>query len=473
MPTPEDFDAEEAGWDRSAPPLIAVRRALKALDNEIARKKRYSQHRKHMFQELRDRALLAVLVVFGPRAEAVWWLDVDHYIRDHTFPDGTKGPALQIPKTKREKHEHKKALPPEVAQWIEEYITYIDAKPGEPLWRPGRKSLRDKRLDQQNFHDMLLRRLSPHCDQKNYSPHTLRHFASGVATLVGMEWIRERSDQFLLGSRGIPASPQTFSDVLLGQALHTIADRYRDMDTKQNREIWTKVTVEGVWEWVWGDKGARKGPDLKLVASAEQKVIGARTELDGLEASLNALEQQAQRPKALTEHEGIQLLLQIMTTTRALMKATSTHERALRELELAREARVPIDDSISEAPELPDTEFEILRYEDEDERPLLRMRLLPEEYRWCIGADILPRSTLRHWMAGRLPCDLGDRRRMFELDAIWTDPDHPRKRYILIDKLDPSRYHVDAWERIMELCRRPEPKMPSRHTSRREEGHGS
>jgi hypothetical protein len=342
------------------------------------------------------------------------------------------------------------------------------------MWRPGQKARRQERLGQQTLTDVLIRNLSPYCDGRLYSPHTLRHLASRAATLVGIEWIRERPTEFLLGTNGTPSSPQTFSDVLLGQALHHIADRYRDMNSKESREVWTKITVEGVWEWIWGDKGARQGPDLKLIADAEEKAERAQVELRGLEAQLDGLEQKARQAKALSEKEGIVLLLEITTTSRALAKATARFERALRELDDAREVLVPIDDTAAEIPQLEERDLQLAAYGEEEDRPLIRTKLLPDEFSWGIGADILARSTLRRWMTGKLPYPAGDRRNLFDPpkpgakypEAVEVVSAH--KRYIRVDRLDPTRFHVDAWERLMELCRRPEPKPPARHKSRRE-----
>ena len=303
-PSAEEFNAEAALKDRSAPPLLSVRRALKALTVEIEHKRRYAKHRPHMFEELRDRAMFALLAIHGMRAEALWALDIEHFIQDHEFPDGSRGAALVVPRVKRERVAHTKFVPPEVAEWVEEYLDYIDAKPGEPMWRPGEKARRGERLGQQMSTDVLIRNLSPFCSGRLYSTHTMRHLASHLATLVGIEWIRERPAEFLLGAHGMPSSPQTFSDVLLGHALHHIADRYRDMNSKPNREIWTKVTVEGAWEWLWGDKGARKGPDLKLIADATQALEAARMELHALEAQLDELERQARRAMQLTEKKA-------------------------------------------------------------------------------------------------------------------------------------------------------------------------
>lgn len=474
QPSAEEFNAEESNRDRSAPPLLSVRRALKGICAEIERKKTRSHWRKSMFEELRDRAVLGCLALYGMRAEALWRLDVDHFIREHTFPDGSVGAALVVPRVKRERVEHTKFMPSLVAEWIEEYLDYIDAKPGEPMWRPRGKARSQERLTQQTFTDILIRTLSPYCDGRIYSPHTLRHLASSLATLVGIEWIRERPAEFLLGANGTPSSPQTFSDILLGHALHHIADRYRDMDSKASREAWTKITVEGAWEWLWGDKGARKGPDLQLIAAAEQTVARARVEKRGLEAQLDGLEQQARRAKALTEKEGIGLVLDILTASRALAEANARFERAVWKLDEARAVLVPIDDTASEVPQLEESELQLVTYEDEAERELIRMKLLPDEFRWAVGADILPKSTLRRWMSGKLPHPAGDRRNLF--DPPLPGAKYPEvvevasahKRYIRVDKLDPDRFHVDAWERIMELCRRPEPKRPSKHSSRRE-----
>ena len=240
------------------------------------------------------------------------------------------------------------------------------------------------------------------------------------------------------------------------------------MNTKANREIWTKLTVEGIWEWVWGDKGARKGPDLKLIAGAERAVEGTQLELRGLEAQLDELERRAKKATALTEKEGIVLLLEIMTTSRALAKVTARHERSLRNLEIAQATLVPIDDAAAEVPEAPETEMQFISYADEDERPLVRTELRTEEFRWAVGFDILPKSTLRRWVSGTPAFPAGDRRNLF--DPPFPGETFPavvriasaHKRYIQIDKLDPSRFHADAWERLLELCRRREQKPPSR-----------
>ena len=136
---------------------------------------------------------------------------------------------------------------------------------------------------------------------------------------------------------------------------------------------------------------------------------------------------------------------------------------------------MPVDDTAAAVPQLEVSDLQLLAYGDEEERPLIRTLLLPEEFRWAIGADILPRSTLRHWMSGkRFPFPAGDRRNFFdpplpgEAFPEQVEVVSAHKRYIRVDKLDPARFHADAWERLMELCRRPEPKPPAQHTARRE-----
>jgi integrase len=469
-PLAEEFNAEEAARDRSAPPLIAVRRALKGLDARIQHKKRLAHQRKHLFEELRNRAMFALLAIHGMRAEALWALNVENFLPQHEFPDGSRGAALIVPRVKRERVEHAKYVPQEVADWIQEYLAYIDAKPGEPMWRPKQKARRGERLTQQMSTDVLIRYLSPHCEGRLYSPHTMRHLASSLATLVGIEWIRERPAAFLLGAHGMPSAPQTFSDVLLGHALHHIADRYRDMDSKQSREIWTKITVEGIWEWIWGDKGARKGPDLKLISDAEQKAERAQIELRGVEAKLDQLEGDAQHATRMAEKDLLVLLVQLTTTSRELAKATAIYERAARRLDDARSVTVAIDDAAAEMPEMPESELELASRADE-ERPLVRTEILPAEFCWAIGVDILKPSTLRRWMSGKLPFSAGDPRNLFEPpapgerfpEAVHYESEH--KRYILLDKLDPKRFHPDAWERLLEICRRPMPKPPTRKKS--------
>ena len=90
------------------------------------------------------------------------------------------------------------------------------------------------------------------------------------------------------------------------------------------------------------------------------------------------------------------LLLEMTVTSRALAKAAVRHERALRTLDEVRERLVAIDDAAAEVPEAPESDLQLVTYEEEDEGKLVRTEIRPDEFRWAIGADILPlrRSAL-------------------------------------------------------------------------------
>ena len=201
-PMAEEFDAEESSRDRSAPPLLSVRRALKALTAEIDRKRRYAQTRPHMFGELRDRVMFVLLVIHGMRAEALWALNVEDFLPDHEFPDGSRGAALIVPRVKRERVTHTKFIPPLIAEWIKEYLDYIDAKAGEPMWRPARKGRRGERLSQQTSTDVLIRTLSPHCKRAS-TPRTR-----------SATW--HRALRLLSASSGSGSAPQSFYSARTG-----------------------------------------------------------------------------------------------------------------------------------------------------------------------------------------------------------------------------------------------------------------
>jgi hypothetical protein len=412
-----------------------------------------------------DRAILAVLAVLGLRPESLWRMNVEDFIPEHVFPDGTKGPALACPPVKRETDTHIKALPTLVGEWVEEYLDFIAGKPGEPLWRPTRKSRSLERLSQQCFTDPLIRYLSPHCENKLYSPGTMRHLAAKLATLVGIEWINHSPRDFLLGNHhGLPSSAETFGAVLLSQTLKNPTDRYRDVNSIKGREQLTKFIAEGSWEWLWGDLGARKGPDVELVADAEQKVKRTETELRGIRAQLGELEQQVVVAAQLEIKELLVLLVRQNALAKQLADATASYERAVHHMEHARTAEIPIDDFAAEIPLALDSGIEIVAYDEG--QPLVRSEILPNEFCWAVG---IPPSTLRRWMSGKLPHPCGDVRNLF--DPPGPGESSPRAvknitrdriRCILLDELDPGRFHVDAWERLLEICRRPMSRKPTR-----------
>jgi integrase len=456
--------ASYAKRNRSAPPLLAARRLLRQLNASVERGHRSSDPEATLFKHLRIRAIIALLMVLGTRRGAFAELNVGDYERKHVFPDGTVGPALRVPPIKTQDAPRYKGLPDQVARWLEEYLecARIAEDVAGPMWRPRWRS-RSGRLTAEAIELSVVNALDGIVPNRRFSPHTLRHLAEQVAFRAGHVWLEECDDPLAVGF-GQPSSPQTFSDCLLDHELNDVVDAYKDIGNNEEcREFWSRVAAVGAWEFLWGDRGARKGPDLMRVNIASLALADAEEEVRTREVELDALEQEAlSRAAELTTKQLVTMLMQVSRHGRLLASAKESRERAMREHADALKARVPLpDDDLERIPDAT-AGCELADSQVPDTRPVLRSWCTPEEFRWAFGEDILPKSTLRRWLSGRLPYPAGDRRNIFDPPAApGALPDavvkvSERKYRILIDRIDVTRLHPYVVQRLDEVMRRPQ-----------------
>lgn len=462
--SPRKLGAVPALSEVTAPPLLMSRRVLRTLHAEVERRRHVRALWKTSFIHLRDRALIAMLLLLGPRKSAVVEMTVGCFLRDHLFPCGGRGPALVIPPIKGGDRPRIKAIPDVLALWIEEYLEFagISSDLASPLWRNSRH--RDRGLEVHGINGITIRVFAPFAQNgRKYWPHSLRHSAAHVLFLGGLDWLNENRDQLFMNWSGLVASPDTFVDVGLDHAFNSVNGRYLDLGPEPSREAWTRVGVLRAWEYLWGDRGARKMPDFERIRTVAQRVNEANAKCCALEQRLTELETTAaRRANALSVKKLLLINMQIGSTARALVAANQERVSAQQELVRAREAKVAVDDMLEDIPSdsglLSD-----LATEDEDDRPVLRRWVTAVEFRWALGERIVSPATLRRWLKGRMPYKAGDPRNLWDPNPDSTKPPacverlSPRKQRIRVDLLDRTRFHADVWARLEELTRRPAP----------------
>jgi hypothetical protein len=461
--SPAQLGAKDALRDVTGPSLELARRALRTLDLEVQRRRRRTQWRACSLLALRDRALIAILMVLGPRKAAIVEMTVGCYLPCHTFPDGTVGPALRIPTVKRNGVPRIKALPAVVATWLEEYLEFVGIASDldSPMWRNRRYPNRG--LDMPGVEYAVIRALAPFAkDGRKYYPHSLRHLAAKVLFLAGLDWLNEERDQLFDARHGVVLSADTFIDVGLDHVFGQVNERYRDIDFEKSREQWTRIAVVGAWEYLWGAKGARKVPDYERIQAALRDVHEATACCTKLERELEELEAAAVAgSERLTEKQLLVIVVQIGRVARALRAAGAEQQLAEQALEEAKRAEVPVDDLLDDLPTEPAFIHELEA--EPDERPVLRRWATAAEFRWALGERIVSPATLRRWLRGRMPHPSGDPRNLWDPNPNPAKPPQcverlsPRKQRIWIDRLDPARFHSDVWTRLDEITRRPAP----------------
>jgi len=249
--------AEPAGWDRSAPPLATVRAALERLAFEVTASGGIRRVR-----ALRNRLLLGLLACTGARIGAVARLRVRDYTPSHRFPNGDVGPAVALRpgKTLHANAVRWKALPAELARWLEQYVAEAGLEPAAPLF-PRRGDPREQTpMSPASLTKILSgetrrspggyrRPLLPHPDDPRlgYSAHTLRHLAARLAYTVARRG---------LGEDGLALPPQAYLDSLLDHA--SSADRlgYLDTTSEAARETLSRHAALAIWPLLRGHADA-------------------------------------------------------------------------------------------------------------------------------------------------------------------------------------------------------------------------
>lgn len=483
----EALGASPANADRRAPSLKAARRAIKHLDREIARRSASARLRRSIGIVLRDRAMLALFLVTGARLGAITRLkrgDFERYGRarsgDHVGPVV----MLQPGKTLQRDVLRAKFLPELVGDWIQEWIDCagINDDPDAPLWP---LSNGEGALEPHAVRARVKTLLDPFTADRSCSPHTLRHLCEKLAFQAGIAWLEANRERLLDDESlsGLPSSPQTFADTLLDHGLSTVQDTYKDINSEHGRETWARIAAEGVWAYIWGEKGAPKGPDVErikearsAVAACEERQDEVRHRVARLKAEKELLRQRAATDGSLDVKALIQLQFQTDDLADAIADASidlarTEHEleRAQEELDAARTAEVALDDDVDIAA----LEDELAREDASTESPeraalvvdplrlfegRIRDRVNPREFQWALGGEqFVADVTLRRYMRGQLPYPAGDRRNVWDPPAPGQAlPDcilrpSPRKTWILIDKLDLTRLNSCVIDRLRYL----------------------
>jgi len=479
-----DFYAVHANRDKPAPPLIVVRRALSDLTRRNNRVKKRRSGSRQLVQ--RQRILIGILVL-GPRAGTVAALRVCDYIPCHTFPDGVRGPALRYTHLKGQPGVSRiQGIPQELAEWIEEYMEYMgmDRRSTVSLWWNSRSPYGEN--DCQNSAAITsscqaaMRRYTPPDDPRTYSPHTLRRLCEEKACLYGAAWIQEHEEELAHLVDGLPIDPQCWANFLLDhEAAGSMSVLYKGLKNTSAHEKWGRLAALGVWEYVRGDRGARKGPDVEAIEAARETLVDREvdvrlieSQVQGLQARETAVREEKtlvfSRPCHETEaliralfdlqrlDHGLDVLRGEMDVAREeMVEAEVALERARRDLVDAERSRVPLDDFLS-TEEVSDLRAMAEKQQDSDEEggiAILRRTFTLKEFAWAIG---MSESQVRRFVLKNSAW-----RAFFDDDSGGPYPrgvERPsrNKARFAFDELPLGRYPTEAIQRLRWLMSQPE-----------------
>jgi hypothetical protein len=475
---PRKLGAKSSRREVMAPEQLIARRAIRLLDQQVREQKRTNRGRETLFRVLRNRAIIALFLLLGGRKEEIASLLVSDFRENYPFADGA-GPAIIIRPDKTDLGlERAKALPEIVADWIRDYLAYTGHgdQPHFPLWLPNRsKSIASgKELDAQQIAQVVLNAFKPFCDRR-VPPRALRHLAAKLSYDFGNQWTEENKQQIRLDDR-LPRAAQTFADVLLDHALRDVADLYNEVGSEHGRERWGRLASLGVWERIWGDAGARQGPDIERIATAQRHLAerealarSVRDRIDNLRNQKNALRAGADGTDDTNELLRLTLRIsgiddEITLALERLLDVQATVQVGEDELRQAYEAEISVPDDMSEEElEALTSSAQTPEIAAEETRPVVRYECTPEEFRQAYGKELLSRSSMNRYIRGLLPHPAGDARNLFEPNPNGGRPEcvievSQRDVRIRLDLVDWARFPIEIQERLDELMRTPWPK---------------
>ena len=456
--------AVEAETDRTAPPLMLVRKTLRSTHAEVEARSRRVGH-ENVNRVLRKRLLIALLVVTGARIWALSRVRVCDYDPRHRFPDGEVGPALRLfpGKTMAPTSARWKALPDDVAVWLAQMIAFFALQQDDTIWSSDRRtggmasgSLACILTGTEDQTPGLPREDDP---SVGYSPHSLRHLAAQLASSVGHDYLEEHPD----AKKHV--SQEVFREALLDHDLSSDHLGYLDLKTTEGRERWARRAAFGIWEYVWGDRGAFHAPDRERIECAlarrdemraEQAAVEAR--VAELRAQRKAIEARGSDAEEMASGEVVALVFRLLALMGALddeqEEAKQVQARlydAKQELHDAQTTLVPLPD---DAPD-PGTIEIVLDSSGEAQRdePVRDFLLVGEAAR----AFAVSEPTMRRWFRGELPHPEGDPRNPWqpsEVDQV-IETHSARKRRLIVSRLDRSRIAPEVMRAINQLLTHP------------------
>ena len=298
--TARAFGARPADIDNTGPSLDACSQRLKWLHAEArvtTQGDGYLKRRRFL--------LMALVCLYGPRADAFRMVRIEDFLPDHRYPDGTTGPALRIypGKTWDPDEAHYLPLPDEVARWVEEWVTFTGRRfdqLDEPMFpnrkpKPGRPG---KFFTTHGFYNAIAGArqkggtgsfaMLPRDDDPfiGFHPHAFRHTALQLATQAASNL--QRADQTFFPH----VSPQEFGKAIVGQELITeVSAIYRDLD----RQLLCRAIVDEMWRLLWDDGVLRRGPDTDRVRGAREQRDALRITVDALHITILDLDAKAEQ----------------------------------------------------------------------------------------------------------------------------------------------------------------------------------
>jgi hypothetical protein len=286
--------ARPAALKTSAPPFKVLQHLLERLDVEVDA----APQRRRYFR-LRRRLVAALLILHGPRVEALRAVDVADYIPGFTFSDGLTGPALvyRPGKTRDAEEVHIVALPAELAHWLEDWIAYTGREVGEadsPMW-PARQPKTGQPISRING-SAFARMISGHAAPDGtgswplvprgddpyigYNPHSFRHAAYQIARKAGALALLESPLTYA------HLAPDDFARAVVGHGLiRGTGDFYRDLD----QQVLSRIAVEYAWREL-RSLPMPHGLDPAAIEEACERIETLGAALDGCRLELHEIE---------------------------------------------------------------------------------------------------------------------------------------------------------------------------------------
>ena len=486
LPPPIDLnklEAEEARTDRGAPELRLVRLALVEMLSELERRTKTKAGRRGMLKLHRDALLLSLLVVLGGRIGAISRIRPCDYDPARKQSDGSLRPAVRIfpGKTLDPKEGRWKPLPDEVARLVEGWLRFTGLDQPEyrerSIWMaewgsggafgtPGPESPVGTLQQAVSGDGRAGRRaMLPRSEDDpytGYSPHTLRHLGEQLAKRFGHGWLNDHPEH--VGR----ISDRVFADALLDHSFGA-SDVNGYSDLERDREYFAGLAAGGVWELARGDTGARTAPDWDRIRRAQEHLDETQAVVADYQQRVDALK--SERSIVMIDESDLDLegaepavvLRRLYAENRAIARITAILDQAVDELAVAKDefraaqdtlARaqtmtVIVSDALSEAEvqaviERPPSVFQDEAAAEPSHEPVRDRITCPEAARaWGMSEP-----QMRNWFKGR-------GRPPWDAEHVILEVS-PRKRYLLVDRLDRTAIPPSVMRRINALLCQPE-----------------